>query len=196
MLKRLSSAVLVAAVVLSAVPSTAIADVDGATVTARKEKIHTCLLRIYLAQKKRPQALAEYAIIIGLKPNDAKMLYQYGVYISQGNTPADYNSALVQLKKAANLDPQNADMSGTIGKLYLRLKNPKEALVWFGKACAAGGGPEYKKLYEETAKFIQASEARALQIKKNEQAKKQQLELKKKQQGETPKGGSDDDDDW
>jgi tetratricopeptide (TPR) repeat protein len=194
MLKRVSVAVLLAAVVSLAVPA-ANAEVDSATITNRKEVIHTCLLRIYLAQKKRPQALAEYAIIVGLKPNDPKLLYQYGVYISQGNTPADYNSALVQLKKAANLDPQNADMSGTIGKLYLRLKNPKEALVWFGKACAAGGGPEYKKLYEDTAKFIQASEARALQIKKNEQAKKQQLELKKKQ-GETPKGGSDDDDDW
>ena len=195
MLKRVSVAVLLAALVSSAVPA-ANAEVDSATITNRKEVIHTCLLRIYLAQKKRPQALAEYATIVGLKPNDPKLLYQYGVYISQGNTPADYNSALVQLKKAANLDPQNADMSGTIGKLYLRLKNPKEALVWFGKACAAGGGPEYKKLYEETAKFIQATEARALQIKKNEQAKKQQLELKKKQQGETPKGGSDDDDDW
>jgi Tfp pilus assembly protein PilF len=196
MFKSFLGAAVLAAVVSSTVPP-ANAEVDVATITNRKEVIHTCLLNIYLQQKKRAQAISEYQILVAMKPTDSKLLYQYGVYLFQGGTPADYSASLTQLKKAVTLEPQNPQINGVIGSLYLKLKNPREALTWFGKACQCGGGPEYKKLFEETSKYIQASEAAAAARKKIELQKKQQLELQKKQ-GTTPKGpkGDSDDDDW
>lgn len=196
MLKRIVSAAIVIAAVSSAV-APANAQVDPQKVANRKEVIHGCLLRIYLSQKKRPLALSEYAIMVGMKPTDPKLRYEYGVYILQGNTPADYNAALTQLKKAVELDPSNFEYNGTVGAVYTKLKNPEEALKWYGKAIQYGGGEKYKKLYQDLQLYMQQKKQYELQKKQVIQQKKQQEQQKKQQNPDgTKKSSDDDDDDW
>ncbi|MDZ4836903.1 MAG: hypothetical protein SGJ27_24235 [Candidatus Melainabacteria bacterium] len=196
MFKRIISVTALLAVALLAVPS-ANAEDDAAKINNRKHVIHSCLLHIYTTQKKRPQALAEYQIMVGMTPNDAKLRFSYGVFILQGGTPADFNAALVQLKKAVELDPGNFEIYGTIGSLYLKLKNPDEALIWFGKAIQYGGGEKYKKSWQDVQVYLQQKKQADLQRKKILEQQKLQAAQKKKQAAEgTSKSGSDDDDDW
>ena len=196
MLKRIVLAATVIATV-SSVVAPANAQVDPQKVANRKEVIHACLLRIYLAQRKRPLALSEYAIMVGLKPTDPKLRYEYGVYILQGNTPADFNAALIQLKKAVELDPSNFEYNGTVGAVYTKLKNPEEAIKWYGKAIQYGGGEKYKKLYTDLQAYMQQKKQYELQKKQQIQQKKLQEQQKKQQNPDgTKKSTDDDDDDW
>jgi hypothetical protein len=94
------------------------------------------------------------------------------------------------------LDPSNPHYNGILGTLYIKLKQPEQAVEWLKKAVQFGGA-DYKKLYEETWKYMQ-------QLKAHNEAKKRVLEQKKQQElmnknpDGTPKktGGDDDDDDW
>lgn len=196
MLKRIVTAAILIAAVSSAV-APANAQVDAQKINSRKEVIHGCLLKIYLDQKKRPQALSEYAIMVGMKPTDPRLRYSYGVYILQGNTSADFNAALVQLQKAAELDPTNPDIWGTMGALYLKLKNPTKALEMYGKAIQNGGGEKYKKPWQDVQLYIQQMKQVEQQKKQQAQQKKLQEQQKKQQNPDgTKKNSDDDDDDW
>jgi len=175
---------------------TASAEVDSAQIQKRKTVIHTCLLTIYVSERKRPQALAEYATLIGLSPNDPKLRTQYGQYLAAGGTPADFSAAAVQLEKAVQLDPSNCQTHGILGTIYLKMKKPDKALNPL-KNAVSYGCKDYKKVYEETWKYIQ-------DMKRIEEQKKKQAEAKKLQQQQNPggkpgaakKGDDDDDDDW
>lgn len=165
------------------------AEVTPAEINKRKLLLHSYLLQIYIAQKKRQPALAEYAIVVGFNPNDARLRFAYGSYIAHGNTPADYNAALVQLKKALELEPGNQDYSGAIGKLLVRMKKNEEAIPYL-----RNGGPSCKKLYEDIWR-IKEYEKKQNEYKKKQDEYKKQIELqKKKQEGSAP--GASDDDDW
>jgi Tfp pilus assembly protein PilF len=177
--------------------SAASAELDAAQINKRKVVIHTCLLTIYVSQRKRPQANVEYQTLTALSPTDAKLFCQYGQFLAQGGTPADYTNAAAQLKKAVALDPSNAQYNGILGTIYLKLKNPTEALKWL-KNAVQYGGTDYKKTYEETWKYIE-------ELKRINTMKKRQEEAKKQQQqqagaagkpGAKKGGDDDDDDDW
>jgi len=175
---------------------TANAQVDSAQVEKRKTVIHTCLLSIYVQQRKRPQALAEYGILVGMSPNDPKLRAQYGQYLAAGGTPADFAAAAVQLEKAVQMDPSNCQNQGIAGTIYLKMKKPEKALP-FLKNAVSYGCKEYDKVYKETWAYLQ-------QMKAINEQKKKQAEAKKLQQQQNPggkpgaakKGDDDDDDDW
>ncbi|MBX9666463.1 MAG: hypothetical protein K2X93_02545 [Candidatus Obscuribacterales bacterium] len=172
------------------------ADVDAAEISKRKEVIHTCLLNIYLAQKKRAQALSEYQVIIGLKPQDHALRFKYARYIANGGTPADILNAISQIRKCLEMDPSNPEYNGIMGGMYLKQKNPSEALKWLKKAVECGGA-DYVKPYEDTFKYmkdlkrIDEIKKKNAEYNKKQAEQKQQIE-KRKQSG----GGGDDDDDW
>ncbi len=172
------------------------AQVDSAQVEKRKTVIHTCLLSIYVQQRKRPQALAEYGILVGMSPNDPKLRAQYGNYLAAGGTPADFAAAAVQLEKAVQMDPSNCQNQGVTGTIYLKMKKPEKALP-FLKNAVSYGCKEYDKAYKDTWAYLQ-------QMKAINEQKKKQAEQKKLQQQQNPggkpgaakKGDDDDDDDW
>ncbi|MBX3151674.1 hypothetical protein KF728_16080 [Candidatus Obscuribacterales bacterium] len=197
MSKRVMNAALALAVVASSISvSPASAQLEASQIQKRKEVIHACLLQIYIDKKQRPQALAEYAIMVGLKPDDPKLRYAYGRYVAASQTPGDIAAGITQLKKAVQLDPSNATYNGVLGALYLKAKNPNEALKWL-RTAVQYGGQEYKKSYEETFKYIEGN-------KRIAEMKKRQEEVKKQQTAQASAGGAaggkkssdDDDDDW
>jgi Flp pilus assembly protein TadD len=191
------NAALALAVVASSISvSPASAQLEASQIQKRKEVIHACLLQIYIDKKQRPQALAEYAIMVGLKPDDPKLRYAYGRYVAASQTPGDIAAGITQVKKAVQLDPSNATYNGVLGALYLKAKNPNEALKWL-RTAVQYGGQEYKKSYEETFKYIEGN-------KRIAEMKKRQDEVKKQQAAQAGAGGAggakkssdDDDDDW
>jgi len=191
------NAALALAVVASSISvSPASAQLEASQIQKRKEVIHACLLQIYIDKKQRPQALAEYAIMVGLKPDDPKLRYAYGRYVAASQTPGDIAAGITQIKKAVQLDPSNATYNGVLGALYLKAKNPNEALKWL-RIAVQYGGQEYKKSYEETFKYIEGN-------KRIAEMKKRQDEVKKQQTAQASAGGAaggkkssdDDDDDW
>lgn len=197
MSKRVMNAALALAVVASSISvSPASAQLEASQIQKRKEVIHACLLQIYIDKKQRPQALAEYAIMVGLKPDDPKLRYAYGRYVAASQTPGDIAAGITQVKKAVQLDPSNATYNGVLGALYLKAKNPNEALKWL-RTAVQYGGQEYKKSYEETFKYIEGN-------KRIAEMKKRQDEVKKQQAAQAGAGGAggakkssdDDDDDW
>jgi len=197
MSKRVMNAALALAVVASSISTApASAQLEASQIQKRKEVIHACLLQIYIDKKQRPQALAEYAIMVGLKPDDPKLRYAYGRYVAASQTPGDIAAGITQVKKAVQLDPSNATYNGVLGALYLKAKNPNEALKWL-RTAVQYGGQEYKKSYEETFKYIEGN-------KRIAEMKKRQDEVKKQQTAQAGAGGAagakkssdDDDDDW
>ncbi len=175
----------------------AFAELDANQIQKRKEVIHACLLQIYLDRKQRPQALAEYAIMVGFKPSDPKMRYAYGRYLANSNVPADIAAGIVQMKKAVELDPGNFTYNGVLGAMYLKSKKPNEALPYL-KLAVQYGGADYKKTYEETFVYIESKKRADLVAKKNAEAKKAAAAAAKTSGGADGGGkkSDDDDDDW
>jgi predicted Zn-dependent protease len=197
MSKRVTQAAIALAVLASSITvAPAKAELDAAQIQKRKEVIHGCLLQIYTDKKQRPQALAEYAIMVGLKPDDPKLRYAYGRYVAASATPGDIATGITQLKKAVQLDPANPTYNGVLGAMYLKAKNPGEALKWL-KTAVQYGGQEYKKTYEETYKYIEGNKRIAEMKKRQDEIKKQQAsQAGSGAAGGTKKSGDDDDDDW
>ena len=198
MSKRVMNAALALALIassISVVPANA--QVEPAQVQKRKEVIHGCLLQIYLDKKQRPQALAEYAIMVGLKPEDPKLRYAYGRYVAASGSPGDIASGITQIKKAVQLDPSNATYNGVLGTMYLKAKNPNEALKWL-RTAVQYGGQDYKKAYEDTYKYIEETKRIAEMKKRQDEAKKQQMAQAGSSGGAAgaKKTSDDDDDDW
>ena len=197
MSKRVMNAALALAVVASYISTApASAQLEASQIQKRKEVIHACLLQIYIDKKQRPQALAEYAIMVGLKPDDPKLRYAYGRYVAASQTPGDIAAGITQVKKAVQLDPSNATYNGVLGALYLKAKNPNEALKWL-RTAVQYGGQEYKKSYEETFKYIEGNKRIAEMKKRQEEVKKQQTaQAGTGGAGGAKKSSDDDDDDW
>lgn len=197
MFRRIISATVLTAFVWSAVSPAHAQPVDADKILHRKQSIHECLLAIYTAQKKRPLVLAEYQALIGLKPANPKYRYDYGVFLLHGNTPADFNAAIVQLKKAEELEPGKPEIYGTLATVYRKLNNLDESLKYLGKAVQYGGGDDYKKRYTELATFIQQKKQYEIQAKKIlAQRKAIEAQKKKMENPDGTKKDTDDDDDW
>ncbi|MBI1270985.1 hypothetical protein GC174_11195 [bacterium] len=191
MLKKLIGMMLAMTFIMSvfAAPSLAVPKVDPATVKQRKATIHRSLLNIYLAQQRKDDCLREYPILIGLQPDDSKLRYEYGLFLSRfGNK----GQSITHLKKAAEMDPTNADISGALGTTYIQMKNYEEGCKWLRQAAGCPGGEKYRKPYEDAYKYMAYQKQREIYKKKQEQYKKKLEERKKAAE----KATEDDDDDW
>ncbi len=173
---------------LAVLPSQAVTKVDPETVKQRKATIHRSLLNIYIAQRRKDDCLKEYPIMISLQPDDAKLRYEYGLFLARYGNKAQ---AITQLKKAASMDPSNPDISGALGTTYIQMKNYPEGCKYLRQAVGAGGD-KYKKTYEDAYKYMQYQKQREVYKKKQEQYR-QKLEARRKA---AEKAAEDDDDDW
>jgi predicted Zn-dependent protease len=199
MSKRVVNCGLALAVIAASITVTpAFAELSADQIQKRREVIHSCLLQIYLDRKQRPQALAEYATLVGYKPSDPKMRYAYGRYLANSGTPADIAGGITQMKKAVELDPGNFTYNGVLGAMYLKSKKPNEALPYL-KLAVQYGGVDYKKTYEETFVYIESKKRADVVAKKNAEMKKAAAATAKAGGGADGAGGKksdDDDDDW
>lgn len=162
------------------------APLSEAEINKRKIAIHRTLLNIYLAKHQKADTLKEFAIMTKLKPGDSALHYEYGRYLAQvGN----YSAARAPLLKAAKLDPTKAEIEGTLGTVSIKLKDFNAALAHFRKAVSLGG--DYKKQYEDTAKYVASIERRKVYEAK-QSAYRKKLEARQKALA----AQEDDDNDW
>lgn len=126
------------------------AKVDPALLAQRKESVNTYLLNIYISQKRKPEAMAQYKVLLAMKPNDPKLNGDLGKFeASSGHFPL----AISHLKKACDLDPANAEYWAALGATSLKAKKYQEALDAFKRAVELGGD-KYRKTYDETLKYV------------------------------------------
>lgn len=185
MMKRKLSFLILLSLV-AAQPAMAVT-VDGDTIKQRKILVHRSLLNIYIAQRRQADAFKEFEYMIALTPTDSKLRFEYGTHLGRAGK---YGAAIEQYKKAASLDPTNADIWGAIGSTYLRMKNPQAALEYLKKAIQFGG-TQYQKQYEDTYKYIEYMERKKQYDKKQAEYRKKLEQQRKSRQEE-----EDDNDDW
>ncbi len=143
------------AILLSVVSPALAADesvvkVDPATFAQRKESVNTYLLNIYIAQKRKPEAMAQYKTLLAMKPNDPKLNGDLGKFEASSG---QFALAISHLKKACDLDPGNAENWAALGATYLKAKRHEEALDAYRRAVELAGD-KYRKIYEDTQKYV------------------------------------------
>jgi thioredoxin-like negative regulator of GroEL len=146
----------------------------------RKEAIHRSLLECY-SNLRRPEAEQEYAVLVGLKPSDAVLRYNYGVFLQRAGKIAP---ALVQYKKAVALDPSNVDFRGLLGQLLLFNKDYNGAYNELGRVVQMHGGEKYKAAFENAVRYKQQAD----QLRQNAASKKPTAATSR------PKASEDDED--
>lgn len=156
------------------------AELNVTQIFNRKVTIHSCLLKIYLTQRKPAQVKEEYDAILSLTPTDGKFRSDYGTYLAASR---EYQAAAVQFKKALSLDPTNYEYNGKLGIVLLKQKDMPGALKYLKKAVEYGG-KEYLGTYQEVAKYLDAKQK--IEGQRNIQKKIQP----------SPKPSVPDDDDW
>ncbi len=181
----LGAALAIPQVVAMQTPAFADAE-DQALIQNRKESIHTYLLNIYIAQKRKPEAMAQYKTLLAMKPNDPRLNNDLGKFEASSG---QMGPAIIHMKKAVDLDPGNAQYWGQLGQVYIKAKRYNEALDAYKRAVALGGA-DFQKPYEEAFKYIEYQKKQDQYLKN-----KKDYDAKVKQQ---KKAGSskDDDDDW
>lgn len=147
--------------------------VDKATLAERKERVHTYLLNIYIDQKRKPEAMAEYKNLLAMKPNDPKLNSDLGKFEASSGRLA---SAILHMKKACDLDPDNKSNWAALGAIYLKAKDYQKALESYDRA-----GEQYKEIRNQTGLYLQ-------HLKQKPGVKKPAAAPAKKQET--------DDDDW
>lgn len=127
----------------------------GDTPASRKEMIHTCLLECY-SNLRRPEAESEYAIVLQLKPQDAVLHYNYGVFLQKANK---IGPAIAQYRLATKCDPGNVDFHGVLGQMLMYNKDFNGAYNELGRAIQMPGGEKYKPQYENAVRYKQQADA-------------------------------------
>lgn len=162
--------------------------IDPALYAQRKESVNTYLLNIYIAQKRKPEAMAQYKTLLAMKPTDPKLNGDLGKFeASSGQLVA----AITHMRKACDLDPGNAQFWGTLGQVYIKNKQYDLALDAYKRAVNLGGA-DYQRPYDEALKYIEY-------MKRKDEFEKRNKKLEKfeKINGETiliaPKSKQDDD---
>jgi predicted Zn-dependent protease len=140
--------------------------IDSAA-TAKKVLCHTCLVKIYSAQHKYPEAAVEYAALLAYTPNDARMHFEYGRTLAQmqKNGPA-----LAQYRAAARIDPSVAEYQAGLGFACLYAKDYGGAVAALTKACQLGGK------YQKELSLAQQYQMQNQQIKQYEKKVEQKKE--------------------
>ncbi|MGD9682067.1 MAG: tetratricopeptide repeat protein [Candidatus Obscuribacterales bacterium] len=188
LVRLISLAMIVALLIppLAMLSASAAAPLDEASIKRRKIEVHRYLCNIYLAQKRKAEAAAEFKALLALKPRDADLELEYGTFLAHYG---DYGAAIPHLKIAVDQDPGSAPANGALGTTLLRVKKFNEAIEYLRRA--AGKEPEkYKKTYEDAYKYVAAEKQREA-IKKRQAAAKKQYEAQQQKQKQ-----QEDDDDW
>lgn len=102
----------------------------------KKETIHRCLLAIYQSEKRTGEAEGEFQSLISINPNDARLHFDYGLYLSNNG---DTSTALVQIRQAVKLEPQNADYWGNLGSQLRQVNDYRGAIDAYRHAIECGG---------------------------------------------------------
>ncbi len=160
--------------------------VDPVMIAHRKESIHTYLLNIYIAQKRKPEAMSEYKILLGMKPNDPKLNNDLGKFEASSG---QMGPAIIHMKKACDLDPGNAEFWGTLGQVYIKAKQYNPALEAYKHAVSLGG-ETYKKPYEDAFKYIEYQKRQDAYVKQKKDYDTKAAAAKK------AGGAAQEDDDW
>lgn len=159
--------------------SASAAHAQGAT--SRKEAFHLALLDCYSKLGKTADVTSEFNQLVAIKPNDAKLQYNFGYHLyTMGNTAG----AIQHYRKATQLDPSNQDYHGNLGNLLMNTKDFNGALTEYGRA-----GERFRPQFDQVQKYIQqVAQQRAYeqQMKKTAPGKKP---------GATTAKPKDDDDD-
>lgn len=124
--------------------------IDPALYAQRKESVNTYLLNIYKSQKRKPEAMAQYKVLLAMKPSDPKLNGDLGKFEASSG---QFQQAILHLKKACDLDPGNADYWASLGATLLKAKKYQDALDAYKKALDLGGD-KYRKVYDETQKYV------------------------------------------
>lgn len=150
--------------------------------SSRKEAFHLALLDCYQKLGKTADVTAEFNQLVAIKPNDAKLQYNFGYHLyTMGNTAG----AIQHYRKAAQLDPSNQDYHGNLGNLLMNTKDYNGALSEYGRA-----GERFRPQFDQVQKYIQqVAQQRAYEA-----------QMKKTATGKKPGGAAaakpkDDDDD-
>jgi len=137
-------------------------------VAAKKQLCHTCLMKIYMAQRKFPEAMVESQALLTLTPNDARLHFDYANLLFQAQKQA---LAVQQYRAAAKLQPYVPEYQAGLGVACLNTKNYDTAVTALTKACQLGGKFE-KEL--QLAQQYQAQQKQLVQYTKKVEEKRQE----------------------
>lgn len=161
------------------------AALDKAALAERKEKVHTYLLNIYIAQKRKPEAMTEYKTLVAMKPNDPRLNSDLGKFEASSG---QFASAISHIKKACELEPNNAENWAMLGGVYLKAKDYQKALDAYDHAVDSSrqidglSSERYKGIRNQTFEYVQ-------HMKRKDAVKKQVVPPAKKHTDSN-------DDDW
>jgi tetratricopeptide (TPR) repeat protein len=134
-------------------------------VLAKKILCHTCLAKIYVAQKKLSDAVPEYQFLLANQPNNAALHYEFGAILMQLGKA---NLSVPQFKAAAKLAPSVPEYQVGIGNCYMYAKNYDAAVDAYTKACNLGG--KYQAQLQQALQY----QAQEKALKQYEQKTKQE----------------------
>src|SRR5277367_1557843 len=101
----------------------------------RKSFIHEQLLKCYLAKRMLPEAMKEYQAVLRVKPNDARMHFDYGnVMLTMQNK----KGAIVEFRNCARLQPGIPEYQAAVGAVSMMLKNYDQAVTSYTRAVSLG----------------------------------------------------------
>jgi TolB-like protein/tetratricopeptide (TPR) repeat protein len=99
---------------------------------------HLALAVVYAGLREFTPALEEYERALALAPGDGRVLRDYGAFaVNMGRT----DSGLKALRRAAELDPLNANSHAYLGAALSTLRRYEEAIEAYKEALAVGGDP-------------------------------------------------------
>jgi cytochrome c-type biogenesis protein CcmH/NrfG len=132
---------------------------------SRKADIRRMLADIYEKQHDMKSASSEYQALALSCPNDAEGHYAFGQFLIR---QLQYGAALLQFKKATQLDPSKNDYWAGLGRSQVYTKDMRGALDSYRKA-----GPQYYKQMTDAQNYLNQVE----QVEHyNKQLKQQQKE--------------------
>lgn len=137
-------------------------------VLAKKALCHSCLAKIYVAQKKYNEAMVEYQALLAIQPNDAAMHYEYGALLSKNDK---FVAAIPQFKAAAKLSAFVPEYQCALGNCYMYAKNYDAAVTAYTKACSLGGK------YQTQLQSALTYQAQEKQLKQYQQQQKQETRV-------------------
>jgi serine/threonine-protein kinase len=124
----------------------------------------------YQSQLDYESALAEFAIVQQSQPNSSELLF--GIAAVQ-RRQGDFEGALANFKKAAELDPRSAVRVNEVAETYLLFRNPTEGEKYLDRAISLA--PDWAQPYVTKAKWLHlrlegSTERAALVLAEAEQA--------------------------
>jgi tetratricopeptide (TPR) repeat protein len=138
---------------------------------SRKEQIHLMLYDIYKKQQHFDLAGVELRVLIGLRPNDAKLRGSLG---SDLFAAQKWAAALAEFNNAVKSDPSNPDYWGLIGRCNMQLRRYGAANEAYQKAVRnmRPGGTDYRPELQQNQQYIENE-------RQQKEYQKQQIQRKK-----------------